>query len=120
MAWNGWPQNLPGVPTPTAQPSRRDDVISAGFLKDAIVSGDLNRVNSVLGSVNPNAKDMGGVPVISYAITLDDSDTKRRILIALLLAGGDINKATCAGRLFNGGKLKSKSKRKTRRGGRKH
>ena len=118
MAFSGWPQNLPGVPTPTAQPSRRDDVISAGFLKDAIVSGDLNRVNSVLGSVNPNAKDMGGVPVISYAITLDDSDTKRRILIALLLAGGDINKATCAGRLFNGGK--PKSKRKTRRGGRKH
>ena len=119
MAFGGWPQNLPGVPTP-APPSRRDDVISAGFLKDAIVSGDLNRVNSVLGSVNPNAKDMGGVPVISYAITLDDSDTKRRILIALLLAGGDINKATCAGRLFNGGKPKSKSKRKTRRGGRKH
>jgi hypothetical protein len=119
MAFNGWPQNLPGVPTPSP-PTRRDDVISAGFLKDAIVSGDLNRVNSVLGSVNPNAKDMGGVPVISYAITLDDSDTKRRILIALLLAGGDINKSTCAGRLFNGGKPKSKSKRKTRRGGRKH
>jgi len=86
------------------QGDRKTDAISAGFLKDAIESKDTKRVMMVLASVDPNAKDLAGIPIIIYAIRLPDSNEKRDILVQLLDSGANINKDVLKSPLLLGGK----------------
>ena len=79
--------NINNLFPPGMSPSHSDkQQMSTLALPSAIEKADLHAVKNLLNNgADPNKEDLFGVCIMSRALILPDSDTKRRILIELFL-----------------------------------
>jgi len=86
--------NIKNLFPPGFVPSRTDTrEVSTLALPSAIEKADLHVIKDLLNhGADPNKEDLFGVCTMSKALILPDSENKRKILIELLLYGGNITK----------------------------
>ena len=79
---------------PDVTPTKSDKSSMATLgLPIAIERGELNQVKVLLGlGADPNASDVFGISIMSKALNLADGENKRRILIELLMQGGNLDR----------------------------